>query len=56
MMVTCVYVNVKPENVEDFIKETIENHSNSLNEPGNLRFDLLQDAQDNSRFMIYEAY
>lgn len=56
MIVTCVHVSVKPSNVEDFIKETQENHNYSVKEPGNLRFDLLQDALDHSRFMIYEAY
>ncbi len=56
MIVTCVYVKVKPESVEDFIKVTKENHNNSVKEPGNLRFDLLQDAQDKASFMLYEAY
>ena len=56
MIVTCVYVKVKSENVEDFIEATEENHNYSVREPGNLRFDLLQDAQDKASFMIYEAY
>jgi autoinducer 2-degrading protein len=56
MIATCVHVKVKPENVEDFIKATKENHNNSVEEPGNLRFDLLQDAQDKVNFMLYEAY
>jgi autoinducer 2-degrading protein len=56
MIVTCVYVQVKPDKIQDFILETTENHNKSVKEPGNLRFDLLQDAQDSSKFMIYEAY
>jgi autoinducer 2-degrading protein len=56
MIVTCVYVNVKAEQTENFIKATLENHTQSVKEPGNLRFDLLQDAQDPFRFLIYEAY
>ena len=56
MIATCVYVKVKSENVEDFIKATKENHNNSIEEPGNLRFDILQDAQDKVSFMLYEAY
>ena len=38
MIVTCVYVNVKPENVQDFIRATSENHLGSVREPGNIRF------------------
>ena len=56
MIVTCVYVHVKPEAVESFIKATTANHLESTKEPGNLRFDLIQKSDDPSRFMIYEAY
>jgi autoinducer 2-degrading protein len=56
MIVTCVYVNVKAEAIDGFIKLTAFNHSESLKEPGNLRFDLIQQADDPSKFMIYEAY
>ncbi|HZM13877.1 MAG TPA: antibiotic biosynthesis monooxygenase [Bacteroidales bacterium] len=56
MIVTCVHINVKPENVREFIKAMIENHEDSVQEPGNLRFDVLQKADDPCRFMIYEAY
>ena len=56
MIVTCVYVHVKPEAVESFIKATTANHLESTKEPGNLRFDLIQQSEDQTRFMIYEAY
>jgi len=56
MIVTCVHVNVKPENVREFIKAMIENHKASVQESGNMRFDVLQRADDPCRFMIYEAY
>ena len=56
MIVTCVHVHVKPDEVMDFIKATVENHKESIREPGNLRFDLVQQADDPCRFMIYEAY
>jgi autoinducer 2-degrading protein len=56
MIVTCVYVNVKPDVIDRFIKATAENHEGSVKEPGNLRFDLIQQADDPCRFMIYEAY
>lgn len=56
MIVTLVHVHVKPEFVKAFIVATRENHENSVKEPGNLRFDILQDAQDISKFVLYEAY
>ncbi len=56
MIVTCVHIYVKEDKIGDFKKATLENHSNSVKEPGNLRFDLLQDAQDHCKFMLYEAY
>jgi len=56
MYVTLVYVHVKPENVEQFIEVMRVNHAGSVREPGNLRFDVLQSADDPSRFVIYEAY
>ncbi len=56
MIVTCVHVRVKPEAVMDFIKASKDNHLESVKEPGNLRFDFVQQADDSCRFMIYEAY
>lgn len=56
MIVTFVHVWVKPDHVSEFVAATTENHRSSIKEPGNLRFDLLQDANDSAKFVIYEAY
>ena len=56
MVVYCVTVYVKPENVEGFMAATIENHENTRREPGNIRFDVLQNAEDPTRFFLYEVY
>jgi (4S)-4-hydroxy-5-phosphonooxypentane-2,3-dione isomerase len=56
MIVTCVYVSVKPVFVDDFIAASTANHLESVKEEGNLRFDFIQQADDPCRFMIYEAY
>ncbi|MBN1597557.1 MAG: antibiotic biosynthesis monooxygenase [Bacteroidales bacterium] len=56
MIVTFVHVWVKPEHIDAFVKACEENHRNSVLEPGNLRFDILQDAGDPSKFTLYEAY
>ncbi len=54
--VTLVHVQVKPEFVDAFIHVTRENHEASIAEPGNLRFDLIQDATDPGKLILYEAY
>jgi (4S)-4-hydroxy-5-phosphonooxypentane-2,3-dione isomerase len=56
MIVTCVYVHVKPDVIDSFIDATVANHKESVKEPGNLRFDFIQQSDDPCRFMIYEAY
>ena len=56
MIVTFVHVWVKPDHIDEFIAASTENHENSIQEPGNLRFDLVQDVTDTAKFVIYEAY
>jgi (4S)-4-hydroxy-5-phosphonooxypentane-2,3-dione isomerase len=56
MIVTIVSVRVKPGTREAFIKATVRNHEASVREPGNMRFDLLQDEADPESFVLYEAY
>ena len=56
MQVTLVYVHVKPENVQDFIEASLENALESVKEPRNTRFDVLQMQDDPCRFILYEAY
>lgn len=56
MHVTLVHVHVKPDNIEDFLRATRANHLASVQEPGNLRFDVLQAPDDPTRFVLYEGY
>mgnify|MGYP000100213550 CR=1 FL=1 len=56
MNLVCVHVHVKPEHREAFIEATLENARNTVQEPGNLRFDVLQQADDPNRFVLYEVY
>ena len=56
MIVTLVHVQVKPEFINAFIEATRANHENSIQERGNFRFDILQDAHDPAKFVLYEAY
>ncbi|MGQ9525142.1 MAG: putative quinol monooxygenase [Armatimonadota bacterium] len=56
MYVVCVTVYVKPENVKDFIEATLENARNTRQEPGNVRFDVLQAVEPETQFFLYEVY
>ena len=56
MHVTLVHVHVLPEHIADFIEATRPNHAGAVAEPGCLRFDVLQAADDPTWFAFYEAY
>ena len=56
MYVVCVHVHVRGEHREEFIVATLENARNTIAEPGNLRFDVIQQIEDPNRFMLYEVY
>lgn len=56
MHVTLVHVHVKPDGIEAFISATRANHAASVREPGNRRFDVLQNPDEPGRFVLYEAY
>jgi quinol monooxygenase YgiN len=56
MLAVHVNIQVKPECVERFIEATRENAETSLKEPGIARFDLIQQQDDPTRFMLVEVY
>ena len=56
MYVVAVAVHVKSDQVEAFIEATLANARASRQEAGNARFDVLQQDQDPTRFLLYEAY
>ena len=56
MLVVHVHVHVKPDSVEDFIAASLENARNSVEEPGVARFDVVQQQDDPTRFVLVEAY
>ena len=56
MLVTIVYIKVKPEYIEEFKEACRLNHEGSIREPGNFRFDVLQLSEDPTRFVLYESY
>jgi (4S)-4-hydroxy-5-phosphonooxypentane-2,3-dione isomerase len=56
MLIVHVHVNVKPEFVDAFKQATIENASNSVKEAGIARFDVIQQAEDPTKFILVEVY
>lgn len=56
MIVTTVHIWVKKDKIKQFIEASVENHNHSVNEPGNIRFDILQHQDDQSQFTFYEVY
>jgi quinol monooxygenase YgiN len=56
MLIVHVHVRVKPESVADFRQATIENARSSVPEPGIARFDVIQQQEDATRFVLIEVY
>lgn len=56
MHIVHVFVHVKEESVEAFKEATIENARNSLQEEGIARFDVIQQQDDPTRFVLVEVY
>jgi quinol monooxygenase YgiN len=56
LLVVHVHVHVKPDCVEAFKSITQDNASNSVMEPGIARFDVVQQADDPTRFVLVETY
>jgi quinol monooxygenase YgiN len=56
MLIVHVHVCVKPESVVGFRQATIENARHSVQEPGIARFDVVQQQDDPTRFILIEVY
>lgn len=56
MFIAHVFVHVKGDQVEAFKAATIENAQNSVQEPGIARFDVIQEQDDPTRFVLVEVY
>ena len=56
MLIVHVHVHVKPEHVDAFRAASLENARNSVQEPGVARFDVIQQADDPTRFILVEVY
>ena len=57
MQALVVTIQIKPEHREAFMEAMLDDARGSVqNEPGCLRFDVIQDAEDPNRIHLYEVY
>lgn len=56
MLIVQVFVRVLPHTIDAFRAATLDNATHSVQEPGVVRFDVLQAADDPTRFTLIEAY
>lgn len=56
MFIVHVFVHVKSEFLDAFKEATLENARNSVQEPGIARFDVIQQRDDPTRFVLVEVY
>ncbi|HEY5910319.1 MAG TPA: antibiotic biosynthesis monooxygenase [Verrucomicrobiae bacterium] len=56
MLVVHVHVQVKPEYIEAFKEATLANARASVKEPGIARFDVVQQRETPTHFILVEAY
>jgi autoinducer 2-degrading protein len=56
MLIVHVHVQVKADQVEAFRAAAIENAQESVREPGVARFDVIQQQDDPTRFILVEVY
>jgi autoinducer 2-degrading protein len=56
MYIVHVFVHVKDDRVAAFRAASVENARNSIGEPGVVRFDVIQQQDDPTRFVLVEVY
>lgn len=56
MLIVHVHVHVKPDAVDAFRAATLDNARHSIEEPGVVRFDVIQQDDDPARFVLVEIY
>jgi autoinducer 2-degrading protein len=56
VLIVHVLVHVKPDAVDAFATATLDNARHSVQEPGVVRFDVVQQEDDPTRFVLVEIY
>ncbi len=56
MLIVHVFIHVKPDCVEAFKRASLDNAHHSIQELGIVRFDVIQQIDDPTRFVLIEIY
>lgn len=56
MLIVHVHVHVRPDSIEAFKSASLKNARQSIQEPGIARFDVVQQNDDPTRFVLVEVY
>ncbi len=56
MVIVQIYLTIKKENIEDFIRFTNDNVANSVMEPGVKRFEFFKDIDSENKFILFEMF
>ena len=56
MLVLQVMIQIKPENVDNFMQKVIDNGKAARSEPGCRQFEVLVDPDDKTKIMLFEVY
>ncbi|MCJ8149640.1 antibiotic biosynthesis monooxygenase [Shinella sedimenti] len=56
MLIQMVSINVKPGHAAEFLEAFRINYEGTRQEPGNVRFDVLRNPEDENSFTIYEVF
>ena len=56
MLIVHVFVHVRPESADAFLAASLANAQESVREPGVVRFEVLRQADDPTRFVLVEVY
>lgn len=56
MIIVHVFIHAKPDMIDAFKEANVKNARSSIREPGILRFDVMQQEDDPTRFLLVEIY
>ncbi len=56
MLIVQVFIHVLPQHLDAFLAATLDNAQHSVQEPGVVRFDVVQQTDDPARFSLTEIY
>jgi len=56
MVIVEVYLTIKKDHIQEFIEFTNDNVSNSVQEPGVIRFEFFKDLDAENKFVLFEMF